>query len=50
MASHYPPPEEYERERQRLDVIRPWHRIGWVLLGVLGVVAVALTLREIAGG
>lgn len=46
---YWPSPEEYERNRKRLDALRPWHRIAWVLVGVLGVVAIYMKLKELGG-
>ncbi len=46
---HWPPPEEAERERKRLDALRPWHRIAWVLVGVLVVVGLYLKAKELGG-
>lgn len=34
MPEHWPPPAERERDRKRLDVIRPWHRAGFLILCV----------------
>lgn len=47
--SQYPAPEEYERERRRLDALRPWHRLGWVAVGASVVIALYLALKDLAG-
>jgi hypothetical protein len=43
--SYYPSPEEHEREKRRLDAIRPWHRAAFIILGVGLVIALANEFR-----
>jgi hypothetical protein len=40
---------ETEEERRRLDAIRPWHRLAWVLVGVFAVIAIYLKLKQLGG-
>jgi hypothetical protein len=40
---------ETEEERKRLDAIRPWHRLAWVAVGVFGVIAIYLKLKQLGG-
>jgi hypothetical protein len=47
MTKFWPPPEEHERERRRLDAIRPWHRAAFVAVGVLLVVALYLQFNAL---
>ena len=40
----YPPPEEHERERRRLDALRPWAQAVAAGIAAIGLLGVALAL------
>jgi hypothetical protein len=42
--SSYPPPDEYERERRRLDALRPWVQAVAAGIGVLALLGIAQAL------
>jgi hypothetical protein len=42
MPDTYPPPEEYERERRRLDALRPWVQAAAIGIALMTLVALAL--------